>query len=177
MKKILQILKYSWVFCGIFVCFGSRVLGGNGDNAMLGSKEDKIIKNQFLEQLEELKTLNLPEDQYIIWGSGVLAIRGIREASDVDIIVSKNCWNNLIKKYPVQGSKLNLLKIGNIEIWKDCMNLTDKVDQMIIDKDIIEGYPFMKLEYTIEWKTFLNREKDKKDILLLEKILKNSGLK
>lgn len=53
------------------------------------------------------------------------------------------------------------------------MNLTDKIDQMIMDKDLIEEYPFMKMKYTIEWKKFLNRKKDIKDLLILEKILLN----
>ncbi len=154
-------------------CFEAGLLGFAGDNTMSELKEDAFIKNHFLEQLKELKTLNLPEDQYIIWGSGVLAIRGLRKASDVDIVVSKNCWDNLMKKYSPQGKKQNVIKVGNIEIWNDLMNLTDIIDQMIINKDLIEGYPFMKVKYTIEWKKFLNREKDKKDILLLEKLLKN----
>ena len=64
-----------------------------------------------------------------------------------------------------------MIKIGNIEIWNDCMNLTDKIDVMIQDKDIIEGYPFMKIKYTIAWKKFLSRQKDIEDILILEKFL------
>ena len=112
------------------------------------------------------------KDQYIIWGSGVFAIRGLRKANDIDIIVNKECWNKLIKKYPPHGEKVNLIKMNDIEIWNDCMNLTEQIDQMIKDKDVIEGYPFMKLKYTIVWKKFLNREKDQKDIALLEKLLK-----
>ncbi len=95
----------------------------------------------------------------------------MRKANDIDIIVSKNCWNQLLKKHTPLGKKKNIIRIGNIEIWNDCMNLTDKIDQMISDKDIIEGYPFMKIKYTIEWNQFLNREKDIRDIEILTKLL------
>lgn len=74
--------------------YGKRVkffnTNDSGGNIMFEDKDTQSIKNQFLEKLKELKKLNLPEDQYIIWGSGVLAIRGIRDASDIDIIVSKD---------------------------------------------------------------------------------------
>jgi len=44
------------------------------------------IKNNFLKELEELKKLNIPADSYAVFGSGPLAIRGIREARDIELI-------------------------------------------------------------------------------------------
>ena len=42
---------------------------------------------------------------------------------------------------------------------------------MISNPDIFEGFPFMTLTDTIEWKRFMNREKDLKDIDLIEEYL------
>ncbi|MBU4381382.1 hypothetical protein L6255_02740 [Candidatus Parcubacteria bacterium] len=47
--------------------------------------------------LEELDKLNLPKDQYAITSSGSLAIRGIREANDLDIIVTPKVWKELLQ--------------------------------------------------------------------------------
>ena len=49
--------------------------------------------------LAELKALNLPLGHYAIFGSGPLAVRGIREAADLDIIVSESLWKELLPKH------------------------------------------------------------------------------
>ena len=130
------------------------------------------MKQQFLKKLEKLDHLNFPKDQYLIWGSGPLAIRGLREARDVDLIVTKNLWDDLIKKYTPEGPKKNNIKIADIEIWNDLLNLTDKIDEIIADSDSIEGFPFMKLSYTVEWKKNRNSKKDLRDIALIKKYFK-----
>src|SRR5271157_4446847 len=105
------------------------------------------IKQRFLEQLSLLERLVLPSNQYLIFGSGPLAIRAIRESKDIDLLVSKELWNQLKQKHPPSTSRL--IPIGNIEIWNDCMNLTGRIDEMIAHPDIIEGFPFMTLPDTI----------------------------
>ena len=40
-----------------------------------------------LKYIDELKALKLPVGQYAIFGSGPLAIRNLKAASDIDIIV------------------------------------------------------------------------------------------
>ena len=139
---------------------------------MLDVKSNELIKKQLLNHLRELNKLKLNIDEYLIWGSSVLAIRGYRIARDLDIVVTKKCWEKLTKSYVVEGEKLNVIRIKNIEIWNDLLNLTDKLDLVMKDKDVIEGYPFLKLKYTLEWKEFLHREKDITDIQLIEELLK-----
>ena len=129
----------------------------------------EAVKKGFLEKLKALAALDFPEDQYVIWGSGPLAIRGLREARDIDLVVTKDFWDKLVQKYPPEGPKKNKIKIGEIEIWRDLLNLTDQIDAIIADCEIIEGFPFMKLAYTLEWKRYWNSKKDPKDIALIEK--------
>lgn len=128
---------------------------------------------KYIEKLEILNALNLPKDQYLIWGSGPLAVRNIRDSHDIDIVVLKNLWKTLTKKYPPQKEKKNLIKIKNIEIWSDC--LLSNIDELFANRDLIDGYPFMSLHDTIKWKKFLSREKDTDDIVLIEKFLKNNS--
>ena len=128
------------------------------------------MTNQFFEQLKHVQELNLPPSQYLIWGSGPLTIRGIRESQDIDLLVSKSLWTQFSEKYP--PSTQHLIRIGNIEMWNDCLNLTPLIDEMLAHPDIIDGLPFMRLTDTIEWKRFMNRDKDIKDIALIQHFLK-----
>lgn len=48
--------------------------------------------------INKVKTLNLPKDSYIVFGSGPLAAVGIREANDIDLLVSRGVYEELKKK-------------------------------------------------------------------------------
>lgn len=83
----------------------------------------------------------------MIWGSGPLAIRAIRESKDIDLLVPKQLWNQLAQTYPASSEKM--IRIGDIEIWNDCLNITHKIDEIIAHPDVIECFPFMMLIDTI----------------------------
>jgi hypothetical protein len=53
---------------------------------------------QFEKLLNELKKLNLPPDEFAITSSGCLAVRGIREANDLDLVVSDKLFDDLSKR-------------------------------------------------------------------------------
>jgi len=131
-----------------------------------------------LKFIEELKALNLPAGQYAIFGSGPLAIRNLRDAGDIDLVVTQELWDKLAQKYPLTKKEtikgpVTSINIGHLEIYRDWLNLTPKVKEMIDTADIINDLPFVKLEYVIEWKTFMGRDKDKNDLKLIEEYLKN----
>lgn len=123
--------------------------------------------------LEELKKLNLPKDKFAIFGSGPLGIRNIRESNDIDLIVKEELWNELRKKYPINKEKYDAIIIGNIEIFHKWPPF-EEVNILIDSADIIQGFRFVKLEYVLEWKKFLNREKDLRDIKLIEEYFKKN---
>ncbi len=50
--------------------------------------------------LTELKTLNLPLGHFAIFGSAPLAIRGLRDSHDLDIIVSDELYEDLMTSSP-----------------------------------------------------------------------------
>ena len=66
--------------------------------------------------------------------------------------------------------KHNANIIGNIEIFNNWLPFKD-INVLIDSADIIEGFRFVKLEYVLEWKKFLGREKDLIDIKLIENYL------
>lgn len=120
--------------------------------------------------LKELKKLDLPRDKFAVFGSGPMGIRGIRDSSDVDIIVKQNLWEELAKKNKVEHEIM--IKIGNVEICKNWLPWLDDTEKLIDDADIIKGIRFVKLKYVLEWKIKFNRDKDKKDVELIQKYLK-----
>lgn len=121
---------------------------------------------------DELKKLNLPNDKFAIFGSGPLAVRGIRDSDDIDIIVSESLWDELMIEHEPFDEKNNLIKIDKIEIWKDWPYLSKTIDEIIDDSETIDGLPFVKLKYVRQWKEGMGREKDKKDIELIDEYLK-----
>ncbi|NGX60468.1 MAG: hypothetical protein KR126chlam3_01642, partial [Chlamydiae bacterium] len=82
-------------------------------------------------------------------------------------------WQELIKRYSPYDEKH--IRIGQMEIWGDFINLTKRLEEVIALSDWIEGYPFVTLEDTLSWKRFLNREKDQKDIALIESYVREEA--
>jgi len=134
----------------------------------------KIDKNNFVKHFSELKELNFSENEFAVFGSGPLAIRGIRESNDVDIIVKEKLWNKLAKKYKIQNK--NCIQIGSLEIYRDWLPWFDDVNKLIDDADIFENVLFVKLKSVLDWKKKFGREKDKKDVLLIEKYLSDGKI-
>ena len=126
-----------------------------------------------MKYLAELKKLRFPADQYAVFGSGPIAIRGLRESNDIDIIVKPALWNKLCRKYPVE--KINhteVIKLEKIEIFKDWKPWFEDTNALIDEAEIINGVRFARLEKVLIWKRAMGREKDKADIKLMEGYLK-----
>ena len=124
----------------------------------------------FSQLLEELDKLNLPKDKYAITSSGPLAVRGIREAKDIDLVVSEDLWRELGTKYLVNKKPIcDTINIGSIEVLGNFRgeNLFSG-DEQIAKADIIGGHRFVNLDMIIVFKTALGREKDLKDLELIK---------
>ncbi|MDP3741387.1 MAG: hypothetical protein Q8R08_03630 [bacterium] len=78
------------------------------------TKEDIVYK---------VKTLNFPKDSYVVFGGSPLALVGIREANDIDLLVSPEVYSQLKKAgwqevrksendIPLVRDVLKLTKIG-----------------------------------------------------------------
>ena len=128
---------------------------------------------------EKVKKLDLPPGEYVVIGAGILEALGIRNTHDVDIIVAQKLFEKLreskIYKEEIRWNKIFL--IGNqieIGIKLDWENYSTTIKEAINTATIIDGVPFLTLEETIKFKKAMGREKDFKDIELIEKYLKDS---
>jgi hypothetical protein len=132
--------------------------------------------NRNQELFQRVKELNLPIGEYAIFGSGPMGIRDMREMHDVDVLVSEKVYNEYVNK---SGWKIKNIYENNdyfkglnndileIEMWKDWYTDWD-VSKLIREAEIIDELPFVRLEYLIKWKKFFGREKDLKDVELIE---------
>ena len=129
---------------------------------------------------KKLKKLNFPLGEYVLVGSGPLAARGIREASDLDIAVTDKLWRQLLNsgdyKTEERYGRLFLAEKNSDDIdiikqldWED---YPTTVEEAIKSADIIQGFPFLNISETIKFKTALGRKKDFCDIEMLKKYLK-----
>jgi len=129
---------------------------------------------------KKLKELDFPLGEYVLVGSGPLAARGIREASDLDIAVTDKLWRQLFDsgdyKTEERYGRLFLAKKNrnDIDIIKqlDWEDYPTTVEEAIKSADIIQGFPFLNISETIKFKTALGREKDFRDIEMLKDYLK-----
>ena len=128
--------------------------------------------NKFLKKLKEL---DLPKGKFAIFGSGPICIRGLRETGDLDVIVSEDIFNEFKNR---SDFKLEKKKSGNEYLEKDNIELYRNwhpgkwdIEKLIQEAEIIDGFPFVKLEEVLKWKKLKGREKDIKDIKLIEDYL------
>ena len=133
-----------------------------------------------IKYLDELEALNLPKDQYAIFGSGPLAVRDLRINHDLDILVTDKIWNLLLKNYKVtkRGGRPDSIYIGNLQFlsinYKDWKPQIKNNMIMIKDSEIINNFPFVKLKYLLHCKKKMQGEKHKKDLEIIKMLLKKN---
>ena len=137
-------------------------------------------KNQQL--FDELRAINLPSDQYAIVASGPLGIRGLRDMSDIDILVTDNLWAELKKKYTeVFDHEASKLRVSpNIEAFHDgsfgeSIPGSPTVREQIKGREYINGLPFQSIQTALYFKRLGAREKDIEDVKLIEGWLRENS--
>jgi len=125
-----------------------------------------------------IKKFDLPIGKYAITGSGPLGIRNLREIVDIDIIVNSELWNELATKYGIidTGQIKKIVLPGElIEVMGEDSFYSVKKDsnaptisERIAQAEIIEELPFEALEHVLYYKRKMGREKDLKDIVIIE---------
>lgn len=134
---------------------------------------------------DRVKALNFPQGEYVVVG-GAMEAHGIREASDLDIVVTESLFEQLIAEgWPVcecencriewkNGSTRRMLKKPGVDIlsdysWKDLYN--PDTAKLLKNADVIDGVPYVQLTELLKWKKVAGREKDLRDVALLEAFL------
>jgi hypothetical protein len=131
------------------------------------------MKN-FEKALKQLKSLNLPSSEFVVIGGGCLAIHNLRDTNDVDILVTKELWNDLIFKYPITEEESIIF--GNVEIlgrkhfaWNP--NGFSDVADIINKSKKIDGINYAQLDFVKLAKLKTNRTKDLIDVELIDEFL------
>jgi len=129
--------------------------------------------------IQKIKELNLPNDQYVVIGSGTMSALGIREANDIDMSVTEELFSKLkqsgeweeSEKYGRPFLKKDIFDLNKSLGWEKYSITLEEANKSAL---FIEGIPFMNLNELIKFKTALGREKDFKDIELIKKYQKDN---
>ncbi|MFG2997542.1 hypothetical protein [Streptomyces sp. NPDC048340] len=124
--------------------------------------------------------MELPAEDYVIFGSGPLLAHGIRrEVGDLDVVVRGAAWERARnfgtpREAPLGWAQHILLFDGSIEILNGWFDYS--VDALILGAEVFEGVRFAPLEKVLEWKsgfvaTGRGRDKDLRDIALMREFL------
>lgn len=126
---------------------------------------------------DKVKALNLPLDQIIVIGSGILDQLGIRPASDIDLAASSDLMEKLseesgdwLKKFDDNQRFYFVKDDGSAEVWDgwvfdgQTVSYDDLLDYAVEYDDV----RFVNLEFLSRWKKWRSREKDVQDVKLID---------
>ena len=127
--------------------------------------------------VDKVKALNLPLDQIIVIGSGILDQLGIRPASDIDLAASSDLMKKLseessdwIKKFDDNQRFYFVKDDGSAEVWDgwefdgQVVSYDDLLDYVVE----YDGVRFVNLEFLSRWKKWRSLEKDVQDVKLID---------
>ena len=129
--------------------------------------------------IDKMRALDLPSDQYVVIGSGLLDAWGLRKSSDVDLVVSDELFDQLAldPRFRVgEKHEDRFLEWEDYEIFdnwsvRDADELKGSFEDLYQDSIVIDGIRFVSPRYLIAWKTHRNWDKDIRDIALLNERL------
>ncbi len=130
-------------------------------------------KNLPLEETPEYKfllKLELPRNDFAIFGSGPMIERGLKPLiNDLDIIARGKAWEIATKfgevmETPFKRGKMVSLLNGKVEIFNDWVSEKYDVNALIDNAEMLNGVRFVKLEEVLHYKEELGRPKDIEDI-------------
>ena len=126
---------------------------------------------------DKVKALNLPLDQIIVIGSGILDQLEIRPAVDIDLAVSSDLMKKLseessdwIKKFDDNQRFYFIKDDGSAEVWDgwDFDGQAVSYDDLLDYAVKYDGVRFVDLEFLRKWKSWRGREKDVRDVELID---------
>jgi len=118
------------------------------------------------ELFRELLALGLPPEDFCVFGSGPLWIRGIREGHDLDVLARGAAWAKAKTLGEVRDGKIagQTVRIGDIELFDAWGPGAWDVDAVIDGADTVGGVRFASLDNVIDWKRRMGRPKDLADL-------------
>ncbi|MEU8380699.1 hypothetical protein [Streptosporangium sp. NPDC048865] len=126
--------------------------------------------------IREVLSLRLPADDFLVAGSGPLLALGIRDdIGDVDVVARDKAWSRALSLGTpgpaVFGGGVERVQLldGRIEILNEWFPEIWSVDDLIERSSVVDGVRYASLEDVYHWKRKLDRPKDRKDVILIER--------
>ena len=129
--------------------------------------KDEFIKRYY----NFLMETGLNSNQVRVGSGGVLLLLNLRNSTqDLDLELTFEVYRDLVSRWELKVTKF-YKQSGEHElaVWDDFIDLHAEPD--LEDGVFIDGVWAATVEKTLELKRCLNREKDQKDIVALEKLL------
>lgn len=125
------------------------------------------------EIIKKVKALNLPKDSYVVFGSCPMAMAGIREANDIDMLVSSATFSKLKQmgwKQIQKGPKATPLVFDVFEAHEtwDFSAYSPTLNQLLKTATTIDDVPFTALEEVRKWKAASSNPKFQRDVQLID---------
>ena len=124
------------------------------------------------EIIDTINKYKLDKEQFIVISGSALVLNDVKEnTNDIDIWCSDSYFNYLLEKYNCKYKKTN--KVGEKIYFMDeyfNIGVSFKPEQI----NLVEGIKVASLNDVLEFKQFLNREKDKEDIDLIRNIIESN---
>ena len=126
------------------------------------------------ELIAKTKRVGLEQEQFAVFGSAVMAVRGMREAPNIDIIVTDKQWIELLKTDKPDDE--GFIRRGPVKISNWWFAPTKKpLPQLIKEAEMIDGLPFVQIENVLDYKIGLQSHKDIRDVEMINNYLTNGA--
>lgn len=117
-------------------------------------------------------------DQFVIAGSARLLLAGTRKRlSDLDIVARGSTWVEAQRladrgfghraNGSISGDEVVRLYDGRIEVCDRWFMHNSDTDRLIENAEVHDGLRFFSVDQVVEYKSYLNRPKDRKDLAKL----------
>ena len=124
------------------------------------------------ELFELISTLDFPKDEYYILSTAALVIYGIKdECNDLDLCISEELYEELQKKYGITEEDKN--ECGFFTINELVEAVVEKKSNF--RRAFEKGYPVEDLRTMLKFKRERMKEKDIRDIALIEAYLESQN--
>lgn len=127
------------------------------------------------EVIAEILALELPAHAYVVVGGAAMTIRGLRETSDIDLVVTPDLFDRLAAVGWTRKPRPNGqpgLRRGRVEVYLDVgtPSCAPGVEWLLAHADLDAGIPLVDLDTLLAWKRAYGREKDARDVELLQSL-------
>lgn len=135
--------------------------------------------------IENVKALGLPPGSFAVVGSAIMAMKGLRDVGDIDLVVTPEAFRRLQelgwkRRWFFRGMfRCKAITNGPMEAFSNMFYGSYRIStaQIIRSAEIIQGIPFMNLHELRAFKLALGREKDQRDIKIIDGYLSGGWYK